>query len=85
MRATTLLNCLLGLPGAAAVDPGSWQVEPGGGEIGVRVRLTRRLLVCKDVSIVSLIGSARVSAIANGMLTIDYQHHQVAIFIKHGL
>ncbi|MGH3686221.1 MAG: hypothetical protein ACRDRU_01105 [Pseudonocardiaceae bacterium] len=37
MRATTLLNSLLGLPGVAAVDPQSWQVEPGGGEIVVRV------------------------------------------------
>lgn len=50
MRATTLLNRLLGLPGVAAVDPWSWQVEPGGGEIRVRVRLTRRLLVCPECS-----------------------------------
>lgn len=50
MRATTLLTRLLGLPGVAAVDPGSWQVEPGGGEICVRVRLTRRLLVCPRCS-----------------------------------
>lgn len=50
MRATTLLNRLLGLPGAAMVDPQSWQVEPGGGEIRVRVRLTRRLLVCPACS-----------------------------------
>jgi transposase len=50
VRATTLLNRLLGLPGVAAVDPGSWQVEPGGGEIHVRVRLTRRLLVCPECS-----------------------------------
>ncbi|MGH3835941.1 MAG: helix-turn-helix domain-containing protein [Pseudonocardiaceae bacterium] len=50
MRATTLLNRLLGLPGVAAVDPGSWQVEPGGGEIQVRFRLTRRLLVCPHCS-----------------------------------
>ena len=50
MRATTLLDSLLGLPGVAAVDPGSWQVEPGGGEVVVRVRLTRRLLVCPQCS-----------------------------------
>jgi transposase len=50
VRATTLLNRLLGLPGVAAVDPESWQVEPGGGEIHVRVRLTRRLLVCPECS-----------------------------------
>lgn len=50
MRATTLLNRLLGLEGVAAVDPQSWQVEPGGGEIGVRVRLTRRRLVCPECS-----------------------------------
>lgn len=50
MRATTLLNRLLDLPGVAAVDPQSWQVEPGGGEIGVRVRLTRRRLVCPECS-----------------------------------
>lgn len=53
MRATTLLNRLLDLPGAVAVDPGSWQVEPGGGEIVVRVRLTRRLLVCPECSYAS--------------------------------
>lgn len=46
MRATTLLTRLLNLPGTAAVDPGSWLVEPGGGEMCVRLRLTRRLLVC---------------------------------------
>ena len=46
MRATTLLNRLLNLPGTAVVDPGSWQVEPGGGEVLVRVGLTRRQLVC---------------------------------------
>ncbi len=34
----------------AAIDPGSWQVEGGGGEIHVRVRLTRRLLVCPECS-----------------------------------
>jgi len=50
VRATTLLNRLLVLPGVAAVDPGSWQVEAGGGEIHVRVRLTRRLLVCPECS-----------------------------------
>jgi transposase len=50
VRATTLLTRLLGLPGVAAVDPGSWQVESGGGEICVRVRLTRRLLVCPQCS-----------------------------------
>jgi transposase len=50
VRATTLLNSLLGLPGVAAVDPGSWQVEPGGGEIVVRVRLTRRRLMCPECS-----------------------------------
>jgi transposase len=50
VRATTLLNRLLGLPGVAAVDPGSWQVEPGGGEIVVRCRLTRRLVVCPGCS-----------------------------------
>jgi transposase len=46
VRATTLLNRLLNLPGTAVVDPGSWQVEPGGGEVLVRVGLTRRQLVC---------------------------------------
>ncbi len=46
MRATTLLNRLLNLPGTAAVDPGSWQVGPDAGEIRVRLRLTGRLLVC---------------------------------------
>jgi transposase len=46
VRATTLLTRLLCLPGTAAVDPGSWQVERGGGEVCVRVRLTRRVLVC---------------------------------------
>ena len=46
MRATTLLNQVLNLPGTAAVDPGSWQLGPGDGEIGVRLRLTRRQLVC---------------------------------------
>jgi transposase len=50
VRATTLLNRLLNLPGVAAVDPQLWQGEPGGGEIGVRVRLTRRLLVCPECS-----------------------------------
>lgn len=50
MRATTLLNRLLGLPGVAAVDPGSWPLEPGGGEIQVRCRLTRRLLECPHCS-----------------------------------
>lgn len=49
MRATTLLNRLLGLSGVV-VDPRSWQVEPGGGEICVRVRLTRRLSVCPECS-----------------------------------
>jgi transposase len=34
----------------AAVDPESWQVEPDGGEICVRVRLIRRLLVCPQCS-----------------------------------
>jgi hypothetical protein len=38
VRATTLLNQLLDLAGAV-VDPGSWQVGPGGGEVRVRVRL----------------------------------------------
>ncbi|MBV9140169.1 MAG: ISL3 family transposase [Pseudonocardiales bacterium] len=46
MRATTLLNRFLNLPGTAVVDPGSWQVESGGGEIRVCLRLTRRRLVC---------------------------------------
>jgi transposase len=46
VRATTLVNQLLNLPGTAAVDPGSWQVGPGDGEIGVCLRLTRRRLVC---------------------------------------
>ena len=46
MRATTLLNRLLNLPGTAVVDPGSGQVERGGGEVVVRVGLTRRQLVC---------------------------------------
>ena len=50
MRATTLLTRLLNLPGAAVIDPGSWQVDPGGGEIRVRVRLTRRRLVCPHCS-----------------------------------
>lgn len=46
MRATTLLNQLLNLPGTAAVDSGSWQVGPGSGEVWVGLRLTRRQLVC---------------------------------------
>jgi transposase len=46
VRATTLLNQLLNLPGTAAVDPGSWQVGPDGGEVRIRLGLTRRLLVC---------------------------------------
>ena len=46
MRATTLLNQLLNLPGTVVVDPGSWQVDLGGGEVRVRLCLTRRLLVC---------------------------------------
>jgi transposase len=46
VRATTLLNQLLKLPGTAAVDPGSWQVGPDGGEVRIRLRRTRRLLVC---------------------------------------
>jgi transposase len=46
VRATTLLNQVLNLPGTVAVDPGSWLVGPGDGEIGVRLRLTRRQLVC---------------------------------------
>jgi hypothetical protein len=50
VRAATLLNRLLGLEGVAAVDPESWQVEPGGGEIVVRVRLARRRLVCPECS-----------------------------------
>lgn len=50
MRATTLLNRLLDLPGVVVVDPGSWQVEPGGVEVVVRVRLTRRRLVCPECS-----------------------------------
>jgi transposase len=50
VRATTLLNRLLSLPGVAVVDPGSWQVEAGSGEVHVRVRLTRRLLVCPHCS-----------------------------------
>jgi transposase len=50
VRATTLLTRLLNLPGVAAVDPGSWQVEPGDGEMRVRVRLTRRRLVCPHCS-----------------------------------
>ncbi|MGH3721284.1 MAG: transposase family protein [Pseudonocardiaceae bacterium] len=50
MRAPTLLNRLLVLPGVVAVDPGFWLVESGGGVVGVRCRLTRRLLVCPDCS-----------------------------------
>jgi transposase len=46
VRATTLLNRLLTLPGTVVVDPGSWRVDSGGGEVRVRLRLTRRLLVC---------------------------------------
>ena len=46
MRATTLLNQLLNLPGTVGVDPGSWQVGSGGGEVGIRLRLVRRLLAC---------------------------------------
>ncbi len=37
VRATTLLNRLLGLPGTAVIDPGSWQVAVGGGEVCVRL------------------------------------------------
>lgn len=50
MRATTLLNRLLGLLGVAVVDPGSWQVGPDAGEVVFRVRLTRKLLVCPRCS-----------------------------------
>jgi transposase len=46
VRATTLLNQLLNLSGTVVVDPGSWQVGAGGGEVRVRLRLTRRQLVC---------------------------------------
>jgi transposase len=46
VRATTLLNQLLNLPGTVAVDSGSWQVGSGGGEVWVGLRLTRRQLVC---------------------------------------
>jgi transposase len=46
VRATTLLNQLLNLPGTAVVDPGSWQVGPDGGGVRIRLRLTRRMLVC---------------------------------------
>ncbi|MGH3805121.1 MAG: hypothetical protein ACRDRU_00450, partial [Pseudonocardiaceae bacterium] len=50
MRAASLLNRLLVLPGVVVVDPGSWLVEPGGGAVEVRCRLTRRLLVCPHCS-----------------------------------
>ena len=48
MRATTLLTRLLDLLGVVAMDPGSWLVEPGRAEMVVRVRLTRRWLVCPE-------------------------------------
>jgi hypothetical protein len=41
--------------------------------------------VSKDVSMVSLIGSPRAATIANRMMTIDYEHHQVVILIEHGV
>jgi transposase len=53
VRATTLLNQLLNLPGTAAVDPGSWQVGPGSGVVRVRLCLTRRLLVCPHCEFLS--------------------------------
>ncbi|MGH3630818.1 MAG: ISL3 family transposase [Sciscionella sp.] len=46
MRATTLLNFLLCLPGVVACDPGSWQLGGGDGDAVVTVRLSRRRLVC---------------------------------------
>ena len=46
MRATTLLNFLLRLPGTFAVDPGRWQLDSGNGEALVTVRLSRKRLVC---------------------------------------
>jgi transposase len=46
VRATTLLNFLLRLPGALACDPGRWQLADSGGEALVTVRLSRKLLVC---------------------------------------
>jgi transposase len=50
VRATTLLTGLLDLPGVVAVDPGSWQLKPGQDEVVVRMRLTRRRLVCPQCS-----------------------------------
>lgn len=50
MRATTLLNRLLDLPGTVVVDPGSWLVEQGGGEVVFRVRLTGKRLACAHCS-----------------------------------
>jgi hypothetical protein len=41
--------------------------------------------VSKDVSVVSIVGSPRAAAIANRMLTIDYEHHQVVNLIEHGV
>ncbi len=71
MRATTLLNRLLGLPGVAAIDPGSWQVAPGGGEIqgiaGSWMRPRSRSLVggstCIGPSTSSAIGAINRQAV----------------------
>lgn len=46
MRATTLLNFLLRLPGTFACDAGRWRLDSGDGDALVTVRLSRKLLVC---------------------------------------
>jgi transposase len=46
VRATTLLNFLLRLPGTFACDAGRWRLDSGDGDALVTVRLSRKLLVC---------------------------------------
>jgi transposase len=45
VRATTLLNFPLRLPGAFACGPGRWQLDSGNGEALVTLRLSRKRLV----------------------------------------
>jgi hypothetical protein len=46
VRATTLLNFLLRLPGTFACDAGRWRLDSGDGDALVTVLLSRKLLVC---------------------------------------
>lgn len=46
MRATTLLNLLLCLPGTRAVDPARWRLDAGDGQAHITLRLSRKRLVC---------------------------------------